>query len=118
MGYRIVATSLDPQSIPLSELPLDQKTSLWFGTEEHGLTGQVLDQADFHVHIPMLGFTQSFNISVSAAICLYEVRNRLHNLQIPHHLSDQERRDVYRLWLRSSVKNCEIVEQAFLKGLF
>jgi len=117
MGYKIVATSLDPSSVPLSELPLEEKTSLWFGTEEHGLSARVLDEADAHVHIPMLGFTQSFNISVSAAICLYEIRNRLKQQGIPHVLTDQERRDVYRLWLRSSVKNCQIVEQAFLKGL-
>ena len=117
LGYRIVATSLNPESIPLSELPLEEKTSLWFGTEEHGLTPQVLQAADAHVHIPMLGFTQSFNISVSAAICLYEIRNRMKQQGIPHNLSTRERRNVYRLWLRSSIKNCEIVEQAFLKGL-
>jgi len=115
-GYRIVATSLNPESVPLSNLPLEEKTSLWFGTEEHGLTEQVLSEADAHVHIPMLGFTQSFNISVSAAICLYEIRNRLQRQGIDHLLNDQQKREVYRLWLKSSVKNCEIIEQAFLKG--
>ena len=67
-GYRIVATSLDSTSVPLTELPLEEKTSLWFGTEELGLSKQVLQEADAHVHIPMQGFTQSFNISVSAAM--------------------------------------------------
>jgi tRNA (guanosine-2'-O-)-methyltransferase len=116
-GYRIVATSLDSGSIPLQELPLNEKTSLWFGTEEHGLTQQVLDEADAHVHIPMLGFTQSFNISVSAAICLYEIRNRMSRDGIGHRLTPQETREVYRLWLRRSVKNCEIIEKTFLKAL-
>jgi tRNA (guanosine-2'-O-)-methyltransferase len=114
-GYRIVATSLDPGSIPLTELPLENKTSLWFGTEEHGLTQQVLDAADAHVHIPMLGFTQSFNISVSAAICLYEMRSRMQKEGIPSDLSPSEKREVYRLWLNHSVKNCEIIARSFLR---
>jgi tRNA (guanosine-2'-O-)-methyltransferase len=116
-GYRIVATSLDPGSVPLQDLPLDEKTSLWFGTEEHGLTAEVLKEADAHVHIPMLGFTQSFNISVSAAICLYEIRSRLKREGFPTGLSEEEKRETYRLWMRSSVKNCEIIEEAFIKGL-
>lgn len=116
-GYRIVATSLDPESVPIQQLPIDQKISLWFGTEEHGLSGEVLESADFHVHIPMLGFTQSFNISVSAAICLYEIRGRMQKEGIPSGLTPRERRQIYRLWLRRSVKNCEIVERAFLKEI-
>ena len=61
-GYRIVATSLDPESMPIQELPIEQKTSIWFGTEEHGLSPQPLESADAHVHIPMLGFTQAERI--------------------------------------------------------
>lgn len=113
-GFRIVATSLDPSSVPLSELPLEEKTSLWFGTEEIGLSDQVLQQADAHVHIPMLGFTQSFNISVSAAICLYEIRNRMAASGPDPALSESEKRQIYRHWLRRTVKNCEILERSFL----
>jgi tRNA (guanosine-2'-O-)-methyltransferase len=115
MGYRIVATSLDSSSIPLGDLPLEQKTSLWFGTEELGLSEQVLREADTHVHIPMLGFTQSFNISVSAAICLYQIRNRLLASAHDPGLKEGEKRKIYRCWLRRSVKNCEILERTFLK---
>jgi tRNA (guanosine-2'-O-)-methyltransferase len=114
-GFRIVATSLDASSIPLHDLPLDEKTALWFGTEEHGLSDTVLREADAHVHIPMLGFTQSFNISVSAAICLYELRTRLIEGGFDKGLSDAEQREVYRVWLRSTLKNCEILERGFLK---
>jgi tRNA (guanosine-2'-O-)-methyltransferase len=115
-GYRIVATSLDPASVPLQELPLEEKTSLWFGTEEEGLSQAVLEEADAHVHIPMLGFTQSFNISVSAAICLYEIRSRLKRDGRDEGLAEVEQRLVYRHWLRHSLKNCEILERAFLKA--
>lgn len=115
-GYSIVATSLDPSSIPLHDLPLNRKTSIWFGTEEEGLSDSVLSNADTHVHIPMLGFTQSFNISVSAAICLYEIRTRLSRSAEDPGLEDAERRKIYRLWLHSALKNCEILERGFLEG--
>ena len=115
-GYRIAATSLDPSSIPLHQLPLDKPLSLWFGTEEHGLSAQLLEQADLHVHIPMTGFTQSLNISVSAAICLHSLRSRLADAKVDPGLTPVEQRAVYRLWLRKTLKNCEILERAFLKA--
>ena len=116
-GYRIIATSLNAKSIPLSRLPVDEPLSLWFGTEEEGLSETVLQAADAHVHIPMHGFTQSFNISVSAAICLYDLRNRLIEQGCDPGISEPDRRRMYRLWLRGTLKNCEILERTFLKGL-
>jgi tRNA (guanosine-2'-O-)-methyltransferase len=113
-GFRIVATSLDPGSIPLHDLPIEEKTSLWFGTEEDGLSRAVLEAADECVHIPMRGFTQSFNISVSAAICLYELRTRLQEASVDWRLSASEKREVLLLWLRNSVRNVDIIERNFL----
>jgi tRNA (guanosine-2'-O-)-methyltransferase len=115
-GCRIVATSLDPSSIPIRDLELDSPLSLWFGTEEEGLSKTVLREADTHVHIPMFGFTQSFNISVSAAICLHELRHRLEQAGTDPGLTAAETRSVYRLWLRKSLKNGEILERNFLQA--
>ena len=114
-GCRIVATSLDPASIPLDALPLDRKMALCFGTEEDGLSPAILESADLHVHIPMFGFTQSFNISVSAALCLYELRRRLPESIPDWQLTEPERRQALLLWLRNSVKNYEIQERVFLQ---
>lgn len=116
-GFRIVATSLDPDSVPLDRYPLPEKTSLWFGTEEEGLSQTVLEEADEHVHIPMEGFTQSFNISVSAALCLYELRRKLDEDDLPWELPANRRSEVYHYWLRNIVKNADIHERTFLKGL-
>ncbi|MGC9449850.1 MAG: TrmH family RNA methyltransferase [Oceanipulchritudo sp.] len=115
-GYRIVATSLDSSSIPIRDLKLDSPLALWFGTEEEGLSETVLREADAHVHIPMFGFTQSFNISVSAAICLHELRHRLESTGSDPGLTPAEIRAVYRLWLRKSLKNGEILERTFLQS--
>ena len=115
-GFQIAATSLDASSVPLGQLPMDRKTTLWFGTEEEGLSQTVLEQADVHVHIPMYGFTQSFNISVSAALCLYQLRQRM-EAQGGWELDESGKREVYRLWLRNSIKNAEILEKTFLRQL-
>lgn len=115
-GFKIVATSLDPGSVPLHELPMEDKTAICFGTEEDGLSQAVLEAADAHVHIPMHGFTQSFNISVSAAICLYELRNRLQQAFPDWGLSPSERQEVLLFWLRNSVRNVAVIERNFLKA--
>ena len=77
-GYRIVATSPHNSQTDLINFDLSKgKTALFFGTEVEGLSDVVLENADEHLHIPMYGFTESFNLSVSAAICLYEMRMKM-----------------------------------------
>lgn len=69
-GYRLVAMALNDKAITPDELDLDQPQALVFGTEETGLSEQALAGVDQVVQLPMYGFTQSYNISVSVAICL------------------------------------------------
>jgi tRNA C32,U32 (ribose-2'-O)-methylase TrmJ len=115
-----VATALPPppsrkKAIPLDALPIDQPVALAFGTEEEGLSSELLDGADLHVRIPMFGFTQSFNISVSAALCLYDLRHRLNTSSLNWQLSSARQRAVYRGWLRNSIRRCEEIEAVFLR---
>ncbi len=99
-GYRIVATTPHERGYTLSELPINQKTALFFGTEITGLSDEVLEQADDFVTIPMFGFTESFNISVSAAICLYDLITRLHASDISWQLTDAQKETLQREWLQ------------------
>lgn len=77
-GYKIVATSPHAE-MTLENLPLDDKVALVFGTEKEGISDYAGEEADYKIRIPMYGFTESFNISVSAAICLNQITTRLHN---------------------------------------
>lgn len=113
-GYRIVATALSDKALPLHELPLDQKTALCFGTEEYGLSEAMLANADAHVVIPMQGFTQSFNISVSAAICLYHLRNRLDASGIDWSLSADEQQEILFNWLHKQIRYSHKIVKGFL----
>ena len=116
-GYRIVATSPHNSQTGLINFDLSKgKTALFFGAEVEGLSDVVLEKADEHLHIPMYGFTESFNLSVSAAICLYEMRMKMEKENIKWHMTEDEKNQVLLNWLRYSIDRSEIVEEDFLKN--
>ncbi len=112
-GYTIVATTPGPQAIPLQELPLNNKMALVFGTELTGLTSQALEHADLFVTIPMYGFTQSFNVSVSSALCLYQITESLKRSSIPWHLTPQEQQDITLAWLKRNIRGYAGLEKVY-----
>jgi tRNA (guanosine-2'-O-)-methyltransferase len=116
-GYRIVATSPHNSQTDLINFDLSKgKTALFFGTEVEGLSDVVLENADEHLHIPMYGFTESFNLSVSAAICLYEIRMKMEKENFKWQMTEDEKNQVLLNWLRYSIDRSEIVEEDFLKN--
>ena len=113
-GYRIVATSPHRDDTSPEEFDLTKgKVALFFGTELKGLTSNVLEQADEYLRIPIVGFTESFNISVSAAIILYQLTQRLRSSEIQWGLTEPEREELLLEWLRTSIKKPELIEAAF-----
>jgi len=113
-GYKIVGTS--PHAVmTLSEVPIDQKLALLFGTELMGLTNESMEHADYLVKIPMYGFSESFNVSVSVALCLYDFTTRLRASTIEWQLSKQEQEELVLSWLRQSIDRIELLEEEFYK---
>ncbi|OFX59184.1 MAG: RNA methyltransferase, partial [Bacteroidetes bacterium GWA2_30_7] len=73
-NYRIIATTLSENNVSLNDFQLNKgKIALFFGTELTGLSSEVINNADEFLKIPMYGFTESFNISVSAGIILHDL---------------------------------------------
>jgi len=89
-GYKIIATTPHTNEYDIYNLPINQPMAFFFGTEFSGLSDEVLDHCDMRVKVPMYGFTESFNISVSAAILLSALRNRLNNSGYNWRLSKKE----------------------------
>lgn len=115
-GYRIVATTPHTNDCLVGELDLDKgKVALFFGTEIDGLSETIMKEADEFVKIPMHGFTESFNISVSAAICMYELSKKLRASGIPYALSEEEMLDIKLGWVKESVKSSELLIKEFEK---
>lgn len=113
-GYRIVATSPNENACNINDLSIDKPTALFFGTELTGISDTVSQYADELVKIPMYGFTESFNISVSAALCLSTLTQKLHNSTINWHLNEYEKDELILKWLRNSIRKVELIEQDFL----
>jgi len=109
-GYRIIATTPHSQSQTPDEFDLHKgKAAIFFGTELKGLSDSVLKNADEFLQIPMFGFTRSFNISVSAAIILYHLTNRLRDSLIKWQLSGDECTALKTKWIKNSLKLGESV---------
>ena len=116
-GYRIIATTPLKDDHTPESLPVDNKIALVFGTELEGLSPQAKAMADGFVKIPMYGFTESLNISVSAALLVRSLIERLHNSEIPWQLSESESLDIRISWAKSVVKKADLLEKEFLKKL-
>lgn len=114
-GYRIVATSPHKNDTMLDELDLQGKFALAFGTEMNGLSDAAIENADEYVKIPMYGFTESYNISVSAAIMLHHLSGKLRATSLPWQLGHEEMIDTRLSWVRSVLKHPEIYEKEFIK---
>lgn len=115
-GYIILATSPHHGNTHISEVPLDKKTALVFGTELDGVSDEVLQLADGFVSIPMFGFVESYNLSVSAAICLHSLRTKL--MHIPKsewQLTQHECLELKRDWMIKSIQQGKRVWQMYLK---
>ncbi len=112
-GYRIVATTPNEDGYDLTTLPLDQPVALLFGTEEKGLTEEALAAADDTMRLPMYGFTQSYNISVTVALSLSQLVARLRQSEIDWNLSEEEIKDLTLNFYRRIIKRHDLLEETF-----
>jgi len=109
-GYRIIATSLQDESVALSDFDVERgKCAIIFGNEHQGISDDVMKQADECLKISMCGFTQSFNISVSAGIIISHLTGKIRNSNIDWQLTDTEKEILHIEWLKCSVKNPQML---------
>jgi tRNA (guanosine-2'-O-)-methyltransferase len=114
-GYRIIATTPHQDDCLLEDFDIAEPAALFFGTERNGLSDEVLQQADGFLKIPMAGFTESLNISVSAAIIIQNLTNRLRKTDINWHLSDEELLEKRLEWARNSIKDIKRIEGRYFE---
>jgi len=114
-GYRIVATVPQKEAVFLNDFDLNKgKTALLFGTELTGLTQDAISMADEFIKIPMYGFTESFNVSVSVSIILSNLVERLKSTKIKWHLNHDEKNDILLEWLKESIQSSDKIIERFL----
>ena len=87
------------------------------GNELRGTSDYALQHADQKIFIPMHGFTESFNISVSAAICLNTILTKLRHSNVNWQLSDEEKQTLQLQWYRKVVRRSDLIEREFLRSI-
>lgn len=115
-GYKILAVSPENNATMLPDYKVKEPIALVFGTELEGVSDEILDFADETLAIPMYGFTKSFNVSVAAAICMYELKQKLLKSGIDYKLSEEKLLEMKIRWTVNSIRSGEELLERFLKG--
>lgn len=113
-GYKIIATTPHTKDIMLHDLPVDEKIALVFGTEKEGLSEIALNNADAYVKIPMYGFTESYNISVSAAMSVFFLSEKIRKSTVNWRLSDEEIWEIKIKWYRNTIRMSEQIIKEYI----
>lgn len=106
-GYRVIATTPKKNSCLLNDFEIEGKTALLFGTEREGLSEEALKTSDGFLKIPMLGFTESLNVSVSAAIILQHLTAKLRETSVDWKLSEEDKLEKRLDWTKTSIKSID-----------
>ncbi len=117
-GYKIAALTPDAGAYSIYNVPLDQPLAVCFGTEWEGITDELREKADYKVAIPMYGFTESFNVSVSVALTLQALRKRLEDSELPWRFTEKEQTQLKLEWCERYMKNGGRVRKELEKRLF
>ena len=116
-GYQIIATTPHENDCEMDDFDISKPSALFFGTERDGLSEEILQRADGFLKIPMVGFTESLNISVSAAIIIQNLMNRLRNSDVDWHLSEEEILVKRLAWAKNSIKDIKRIEERYFSEL-
>lgn len=116
-GYKLIGTVPDQNAMDINQLEIEEPIALIFGTEKGGLSDNAKTHCDGFATIPMYGFTESFNISVSAALCMSVLAQKLFNSQtVAWQLKYVEKEELKLNWYRKVVHRSDLLEKEFLKS--
>lgn len=115
-GYQIIATTPHETDCSLYDLDItEKKMALLFGSEVKGCSKQTLELADKKMKIPMYGFTESYNISVSVSLSLQHLTYKMRKSDINWGLPMDQQNKVMLQWLRNSIKAAPEIEKKYLE---
>ena len=112
-GYQIIATTPHNDSCLLHEFDISKKSAFVFGVEKDGVSEYTMNQADGYLKIPMVGFTESLNISVAAAIILQDITTKLRKSKINWELTGVEKQLLYEDWVQKSIKSIKKITEHY-----
>lgn len=114
-GYKVIATMPHESESMLDDIDLSTPIAFLFGTELTGLSEEAIANADGFVKIPMFGFTESFNISVSVALVMQNITSRLRKSNIKWQLSEKQQEEIILEWCKKSLKTPDMIVSRFFE---
>jgi tRNA (guanosine-2'-O-)-methyltransferase len=116
-GYQIIATTPHNTDCNLFDIDVSkQRVALIFGSEVKGCSEQTLALADKKMKIPMYGFTESFNLSVSVSLCLQHLTYKLRKAASDWRMTKNEQDKAMLQWLRNSIKASAQIGEEYLNN--
>jgi tRNA (guanosine-2'-O-)-methyltransferase len=116
-GYKIFVADPAENGVSIDDIDVNQKIALVFGNELRGVSNYAIEHADGRMKIPMYGFTESLNISVSVAISLSTILRKLRQSTIDFRLSEEEKRAIRLEWYKKIVRGSDVIEREFLRTI-
>ncbi len=114
-GYQLIATTPHNDSCVLKDFDISKKSAFVFGVEKAGVSEKMMREADGYLKIPMVGFTESLNVSVAAAIILNDLTTRLRDSNVNWQLSESEKNEKRLDWCKKTINNVEqIIERYYI----
>ncbi len=111
-GYQLIATTPHNDSCLLKDFDISKKSAFVFGVEKAGVSDRMMAEADGYLKVPMVGFTESLNVSVAAAIVLNDLTTRLRDSAIDWSLSEEEKNEKRLDWCKKTINNVDqIIER-------
>jgi tRNA (guanosine-2'-O-)-methyltransferase len=114
-GYQIYAATPHQHDIELPDITFTEKIAVVFGSEKEGLSQKALELADKRFKIPMTGFAESLNISVSCAVTLSTLIQKLKTSKLNWKLTETEINGLKIDWAKKSIPNGEKIYEKFIK---
>lgn len=116
-GYRLIATSPNIKGSSPENFDIKKgKFVIAFGNEWEGVSDTILNQADEHIKIPMYGYTESLNLSVSVAIIAYSLMNRIRNSEVIWQLAQPDYDEIKLQWAKAMLKRPDLLIEKFFKA--
>lgn len=114
-GYKIAVLNPHQEDVLIQDYPIDNKTAFILGAEKSGLTEYSLKNADVHIKVPMYGFTESYNVSVTAALTMYDVIQRMRKSEMDWRLNEDDQWKLKMAWTIRSTRASNDIIRHFIK---
>jgi tRNA (guanosine-2'-O-)-methyltransferase len=116
-GYKIIVTSPHLEASDLRDFPIENKAAIVLGAEKNGVSQKMMDAADGFLKIPMVGFTESLNVSVAAALIMESLSYNLRKSDVSWQLRDDEKEELYFKWIKKSIQSFKEIERNYYSAL-